>query len=71
MVAEISAKLDENPDDLESDGVTFKMLTDVGTLRNRSLAWIVRAFHDISKPDIVKKVCLVIFLRRMWYLSTC
>lgn len=28
-----------------------------GTLRNRSVSWIVQGFHAINKPEIVQKVC--------------
>lgn len=41
----------ETPDHLKLD-------TTIGTLRNRSVAWFVKARKDIDHPDLVKKVCL-------------
>ena len=41
---------------LESDLDTFQLDTTIGTLRDRSLGWIVKAMHDISDKTLVKKV---------------
>lgn len=32
--------------------------TTVGTLRDRSVGWIVNAIHDLDCPDLILKVCL-------------
>lgn len=33
----------------------------IGTLRNRSVSWFVKVFHDINKPELVQKVCRLIY----------
>ncbi|KAJ7149283.1 hypothetical protein C8R43DRAFT_828505, partial [Mycena crocata] len=33
----------------------LKLDTTVGTLRNRSVGWVVQAFHDVNKPELIKK----------------
>jgi hypothetical protein len=35
---------------------TFKLDTTLGTLRDRSVAWILNAYHDINKPELICKV---------------
>ena len=41
----------------------LKLDTRIGTLRNRSINWLVHAYNAVNKPDIVKKVgCLAILL---------
>jgi hypothetical protein len=34
----------------------LKLDTKIGTLRNRSINWLVHAYNAVNKPDIVKKV---------------
>ena len=36
----------------------IKLDINVGHLRERSVRWLVEAYHAINKPEIVKKVCL-------------
>jgi len=31
--------------------------TTVGTLRDRSVGWVVNAIHDLDRPDLILKVC--------------
>lgn len=50
VVAEISEQLAKKK---AADAIRFD--TTVGTLRNRSLGWIVKAYHDINKPELIKK----------------
>jgi hypothetical protein len=39
-------------------GVTdIKVDTTVGTLRDRSVGWVVNAIHDLDHPDLILKVC--------------
>jgi hypothetical protein len=35
--------------------------TKFATLRNRLLGWVVRAYHDINNPMLIKKVCKFCF----------
>lgn len=53
-VTEVIHQMDE-ANKLDEAG-PIKLDTSVVTLRNRSLCWIVQAFHDINKPELVKKV---------------
>lgn len=53
-VTEVIHQMDE-ANELDEAG-PIKLDTSVATLRNRSLHWIVQAFHDINKPELVKKV---------------
>jgi hypothetical protein len=39
-------------------GHEIKLDTTIGTLRNRSVGWIVQAIHDISDPATIARVCL-------------
>ena len=39
----------------------IKVDTTVGTLRNRSVGWVVNAIHDLNRPDLILKVCGQIF----------
>ncbi|KAF9004426.1 hypothetical protein BDZ89DRAFT_967064 [Hymenopellis radicata] len=50
VVAEISAQLDADP-----DGV-IRLDMSIGTLRDRSVGWIVAAIRDISDREFVQKV---------------
>jgi len=34
----------------------FKLDTSIGTLRDRSVAWILNAYHDINKEELIMKV---------------
>ena len=44
-------------------GVTdIKVDTTVGTLRDRSVRWVVNAIHDLDRPDFILKVRGQIFL---------
>jgi hypothetical protein len=38
---------------------SLKVDTTLGTLRDRSVQWIVNAVHDIDKKDLILKVCLL------------
>jgi len=39
-------------------GITdIKVDTTVGTLRDRSVGWVVNAIHDLDRPDLILKVC--------------
>lgn len=51
IVAEVSRQL--------SDPQVKEVRLDVtlGTLRDRSLEWLVKVYHDINKPELIKKVC--------------
>ena len=40
---------------------TFKLDTSLGTLRDRSVAWILNAYHDINKEELIMKVCRLTF----------
>lgn len=39
----------------------FKLDTTLGTLRDRSVAWLLNAYHDINKKELILKVCTMIF----------
>lgn len=34
----------------------IKLDTTLGTLRDRTVGWMVQAYHDVNKPDLFKKV---------------
>jgi hypothetical protein len=36
------------------DPADFKLDVRIGTLRNRSVRWFVKAYHDVNKPELVK-----------------
>jgi len=38
---------------------TFKLDTTLGTLRDRSVTWILNAYHDINKKELIQKVSLL------------
>ncbi|THU79608.1 hypothetical protein K435DRAFT_697428 [Dendrothele bispora CBS 962.96] len=60
LVAEVVTLLDAVPsNDKERP---LKLDQSVPTLRNRSLGWIVNAYHDINNPDLIKKVCVYSYL---------
>ena len=40
---------------------TFKLDTSLGTLHDRSVAWILHAYHDINKEELIMKVCRLTF----------
>jgi hypothetical protein len=40
---------------------TFKLDTSLGTLRDQSVAWILNAYHDINKEELIMKVCRLTF----------
>ncbi|KAK7439558.1 hypothetical protein VKT23_017487 [Stygiomarasmius scandens] len=50
-----------------STSSVYKMDMSLPMLRDRSLSWIVRAYHAISKPELVKKAGIHAMLRwRYW-----
>jgi hypothetical protein len=50
---------------------TFKLDTTVGTLHNRSVGWIMNAYDDINKKDLILKVsiffvpCFILWICRL------
>jgi hypothetical protein len=53
---------------LLQDGVdpeNIRLDTSIGTLRDRSVGWLVKAYNKINKPSIVKKVCIHLDLMRV------
>lgn len=50
LVREVSEQLDK------MSSAEVKLDVTVGTLRDRSLGWLVEAYHDINKPVLIKKV---------------
>lgn len=50
MVAEVQTQL-ADPKITE-----IRLSMTVGILRDRSLGWLVKAYHDINKPELIKKV---------------
>jgi hypothetical protein len=40
----------------------FKLDTTLGTLRDRSVAWILNAYHDLNKKELILKVRVLTFL---------
>lgn len=52
VVAETMDYLEE-----EHDPALFRLDTRIATLRDRSVSWLVWAWHSISQPELVKKVC--------------
>jgi hypothetical protein len=53
--------VDETTAHLDSGNLvsTFKLDTTLGTLRDRSVAWILNAYHDINKKELILKVCVL------------
>jgi hypothetical protein len=41
---------------LEMPAATLKLDITLGTLRNRSVGWMVNAYHDINNKDLILKV---------------
>ena len=39
-----------------TDPAELRIDTRIGTLRNRTVGWMVRAYHAINKPELVRKV---------------
>jgi hypothetical protein len=39
---------------------TFKLDTTLGTLRDRTVGWMLNAYHDINKKELIMKVCPII-----------
>ncbi|THU83896.1 hypothetical protein K435DRAFT_688686 [Dendrothele bispora CBS 962.96] len=58
IVAEVVSLLEQG-----EDGTVLKMDLSLATLRDRSLSWIVEAYHEISKPEVVKKVRILTHIK--------
>ena len=52
LVQETLAQLEK---DISSKNVKFD--TTLGCLRDRAVGWLVSAYHEINKPDVVLQVC--------------
>lgn len=48
--------VDETMQHLDTGTQDFKLNTTVGHLRDRCVGWLINAYHDINKPDLVKRV---------------
>lgn len=48
--------VDETMAYLDSGITTFKLDTTLGTLCNRSVAWLLNAYHDINNKELITKV---------------
>jgi hypothetical protein len=48
---------------------TFKLDTTLGTLRDRSVAWILNGYHDINKTELILKVSILYYLFISLYLT--
>lgn len=62
--------VDETTRHLESGkpAASFKLDTTLGTLRDRAVGWMVKAYEDINRKDLIQKVRYNTFYL---YLSTC
>jgi len=56
IVDETMAHLDSN-----ISASAFKLDTTLGTLRDRSVGWILSAYHDISKTELILKASIVTY----------
>ena len=53
IVNEVSTQVNEGLSDV------IRVDTTLGTLRDRSVGWVVNALCDINKKDLILKVCFV------------
>jgi hypothetical protein len=54
-VKEVQDQLTKGVTDINVD-------TTIGTLRDRSVGWVMNAIHDLDRPDLILKVCDQFFL---------
>jgi hypothetical protein len=54
IVDEVFTQMDKGSSD------SIKVDTTLGTLRDRSVGWVLNAIHDINKRDLILKVCNII-----------
>lgn len=52
IVAEVTAQL------ADTKIKEVRLDVTIGTLRDRSLGWLVKAYHDINNSELIKKVCV-------------